>query len=248
MPHNYFSFQGQVMLADNAAANSDPRLLGNVATLELSLNAETIDHYESQTGRRSLDLQMVKTLSAEISLTLEEWTPDNLAFALWGSRADVTAGSVSGETVGGASPSTGVPYQLDNMNVSNVVLTDSAGTPATLAEGTHYTLDARFGRITFLDLAGLTTPIQAAYSYAGRIDVALFTQPMKEYRLLFHGVDTLQGDRPVRVELYRTSFNPIQGLPLINEEIGQMEMSGALLADLSRPSTDALGQYGVIQW
>lgn len=245
---NYFSFQGQVMLADNSAPSPQPRLLGNVARLEISLNAETIEHYESQTGRRSLDLRMLKTLGAEISLTLEEWTPENLAFALWGDRIDVAAGSVSGETVGGASPSTGVPYQLEHMNVSNLVLTDSAATPTTLVEGTHYTADPRFGRVTFLDLTGLTPPIQAAYDHAARVDVAMFTRPMKEYRLLFHGVDTLQGDRPVRVELYRTSFNPIQGLALIHEEIGQLELSGALLADLSRPATGPLGQYGVIQW
>jgi len=248
MAHNYFSFQGQVFLADNGAAAKAPRLLGNVANLNISLTTETVDHYESQTGRRSLDLQFVKQLSAEIQLTLEEWTPENLAFALWGQHADVASGSVSGETVGGAAPQTGVPYFLEHMNVSSVALTDSAGSPATLVEGTHYEIDERFGRITFLDLSGFTLPIQAAYSYSARVDVSIFTQPLKEYTLYFNGVDTLQGDRPVRVELYRTSFNPITGLPLINEELGQMEMSGALLADLSKPSTGGLGQYGVIQW
>ncbi len=245
---NYFSFQGQVLLADNSLPNKDPRLLGNLANLELSLSTEAMEHYESQTGKRSLDLKAIKKLGAEIKLTLEEWTKENMAFALWGSVIDVATGTASGEVVGGASPSVGVPYLLEGMNISALVLTDSAGTPTTLVQGTHYDVDERFGRVTFIDLTGLTLPIQGAYSFVARTDVAIFTQPLKEYTMYFNGVDTLQGDRPVRVELFRTSFDPISTLPLINDDVAQMEMSGALLADLSKPANGPIGQYGVIQW
>ena len=53
----------------------------------------------------------------------------------------------------------------DSPKVSSLVVVDSAGTPATLTAGTHYTADLDFGALQFLDTTGFTAPFKAAYSY-----------------------------------------------------------------------------------
>ena len=81
--NQYASYQGRVYLA-NRDANGNPidaRTPGNVADLKISLKMDTIDHYESSSGQRALDHRLTKSKNASISLTLEEFTAENLALA-----------------------------------------------------------------------------------------------------------------------------------------------------------------------
>ena len=72
----YASFQGRVYLGERNV-NGEPinvRTPGNVADLSLSLKTDVIEHYESQTGQRAVDLRLVKQKSATVALTIEEFT------------------------------------------------------------------------------------------------------------------------------------------------------------------------------
>ena len=79
----YASFQGRVYLGRRDAAGNpiEVRSPGNVAELKLSLKTDVLEHFESQTGQRTLDHRMVKQKSATIMLTIEEFTKENLALA-----------------------------------------------------------------------------------------------------------------------------------------------------------------------
>ena len=71
----YASFQGRVYLGERNT-NGEPinvRSPGNVADLSLSLKTDVIEHYESQTGQRAVDLRLVKQKSATVALTIEEF-------------------------------------------------------------------------------------------------------------------------------------------------------------------------------
>ena len=72
----YASFQGRVFLGkrDESGLPIEVRSPGNVAELKLSLKTDVLEHYESQTGQRSLDHRMVKQKSATVNLTIEEFT------------------------------------------------------------------------------------------------------------------------------------------------------------------------------
>lgn len=77
----YASFQGRVYLGERNI-NGEPinvRSPGNVADLSLSLKTDVIEHYESQTGQRAVDLRLVKQKSATVALTIEEFTKENCA-------------------------------------------------------------------------------------------------------------------------------------------------------------------------
>lgn len=245
---NYSSFQGRVYLGKRDV-NGNPievRSPGNVADLKISLKTDVLEHYESQSGQRSLDHRMVKQKSATVNLTIEEFTKENLALALYGTAVTGTTGTVTAETVGGAAPTIGDRYFLAHPKVSSLVVTDSMGTPATLVSGTNYTPDLDFGAITFLDVTSFTAPFKAAYSYGARTDVGIFTQPLPERFLRLEGVNTAASNSRVLVELYRVAFDPLKDISFISEDYNKFDLEGSLLADSTKAYDAVLGQFGRI--
>lgn len=245
----YASFQGRVYLAERDADGNpvQPRLIGNVAKLQIALKTDVIEHHESMTGQRSMDLRLIKQKSASVTLTVEEFNRENLALALYGNVVTGTSGSVTGETVGGAAPTVSERVFLAHPKVSALVLTDSAVTPAQLTAGIHYTADTDFGAVQFLDLTGLTLPIRAAYTYGAVDAVGMFTQPLPERFLRFEGVNTAFSNEKWLVTLYRVAFDPLKNLDVIGDDINQFELEGSLLADMARPADANLGQFGDLQ-
>ncbi len=92
----YASFQGRVYLGkrDVNGLPLEVRSPGNVAELKLSLKTEILEHFESQSGQRSLDHRMIKQKSATVNLTLEEFTQENLALALYGNHVTGSIGTL----------------------------------------------------------------------------------------------------------------------------------------------------------
>lgn len=244
----YASFQGRVYLGkrDINGLPIEVRSPGNVADLKLSLKTEVLEHYESQSGQRSLDHRMVKSKSATINLAIEEFTKENLALALYGTHVATTGGTVTDEPVGGATPVVGDRYFLAHPKVSTLVVKDSAGTPATLTLGTHYTADTDFGALQFLDTTGLTAPFKASYAFGDVSEIGIFTQPLPERYLRLEGLNTAQGNAKVLVELYRVAFDPLKELALISNEYNKFDLEGSLLADSTKPYDAVLGQFGRI--
>ncbi len=244
----YASFQGRVYLGKRDT-NGEPievRSPGNVAELKLSLKTDVLEHYESQTGQRTLDHRMVKQKSATVKLTIEEFTKENLALALYGNFVTGAAGTVTGEPLGGAAPVIGDRYFLAHPKVSTLVVTDSAATPATLALGTNYTAETDFGAIQFLEVTGFTAPFKASYGFGVTTEIGIFTQPLPERYLRLEGLNTAQGNAKVLVELYRVAFDPLKEISFISDDYNKFEMEGSLLADATKPFDAALGQFGRI--
>jgi len=244
----YASFQGRVFLGkrDESGLPIEVRSPGNVAELKLSLKTDVLEHYESQTGQRSLDHRMVKQKSATVNLTIEEFTKENLALALYGNHVVGTSGTVTAEPVGGATPIVGDRYFLAHPKVSSLVVVDSAATPATLALGTNYTADTDFGALQFLEITGFTPPFKASYAYGVATEIGIFTQALPERFLRLEGVNTAQGNAKVLVELYRVAFDPLKEISFISDEYNKFELEGSLLADTTKPYDAALGQFGRI--
>lgn len=244
----YASFQGRVYLAERDAFGNpiNTRMPGNVASLTISLDTDVIEHFESMSGQRAVDLLLVKQKKANVSLVIEEFTEENLALALYGSAIFSAGGTVTAETVGGASPVVGERYFLAHQKISNLTLQDSASSPTTLTDGVHYTVDLDFGAVVFLDLTGLTPPFKANYSYGAVDEVSIFTQPIPERYLRFEGVNTATGNTKTLVELYRVAFSPAKQIDFITDDLAKFELEGSLLADPTKPYNATLGQFGRI--
>lgn len=239
----YFSGQGRVFIGarDN---NGNPQglvFVGNVPDLKVSLSVETLEHQESQSGQRLTDLQLIKTKKGEFACTLEELIQSNLELALYGSTTAVTAGTVTDETVI-ATAELGKLYLFGKQNVSSVVVKAGAST----VPDTQYTLNAKHGSIMFTDLTGVTGAITASYTYGAANVTAMFTQPLPERWVRFEGLNTADGNKEVVIDLYRVAINPAKDLSVIGTDLMKFELSGQVLADLTKAIDGALGQFGRI--
>lgn len=95
----YYSGQGVVLIGERGADGKAAGLIpvGNVSDLKISVATSVIEHKESQTGQRGIDLRLTTETKATLSATLENFTADNLALALRGSRTQKLAGAVTNE-------------------------------------------------------------------------------------------------------------------------------------------------------
>ena len=242
----YASFQGRVYLGkrDALGAPIEVRSPGNVAELKLALKTDVLEHYESQTGQRSLDQRMIKQKSATVNLTIEEFTKENLALALYGNYVVGTNGTVTDEPVGGAAPTIGDRYFVAHPKISALIVKDS--TAKTLVLGTDYTADLDFGALQFLNLTGYTAPFKASYAFGGATEIGIFTQPLPERFLRLEGLNTAQANAKVLVELYRVAFDPLKEISFISDDFNKFQLDGSLLADSTKPIDATLGQFGRI--
>jgi hypothetical protein len=184
---------------------------------------------------------MIKQKSATVTLTIEEFTKDNLALALYGNYTAGATGTVTDEPLP-AGLVVGDRYALAHPKVSALVVKDDAS--ATLTLGTHYTADTDFGAIQILNLASFVPPFKASYSYGAVTEIGIFTQPLPERFLRLEGLNTAQGNAKTLVELYRIAFDPLKEISFISDEYNRFELEGSLLADPGKPVDAVLGQFG----
>ena len=135
---------------------------------------------------------------------------------------------------------------LANTNLTSFTsLVDSAGSPLTLTQGTHYTVDLSGGMVTILAIPG-TQPYKASYVHATKDVVPMFEANQEERFLRFSGLNTANANKGAVVELYRVVFDPVSNFDLITDELGQYELTGSVLYDETRDLDATLGGFGRI--
>ena len=243
----YFSGQGRVFIGKrDLNGNADGlQFVGNVPELRVSPSVETIEHQEAQTGQRLTDLQILRSVSAEFTCVLEELLPVNLALALYGNALTVAPGTVANERL--PNPlKPGHLYPLAKQNVSAVVVRDSSPTPRVLPAA-QYSLNAKHGSLSINDTTAggpFVQPFTVDYAYGAAQSTAMFTQPLPERWVRFEGLNTANSNREVVIDLYRVSISPTRELSLIGDELMRFELTGRVLADLTKPADGAMGQFG----
>lgn len=123
----YFSGQGVVLIGARDAAGNPAGLVpvGNVSGLKISVATSVIEHKESKTGARAIDLRMTTETKASLSMTVEHFDSTGLALALRGSSTEKASASVVAEAVKGY---WGKITPLTNMGVSAVAVKRGATT------------------------------------------------------------------------------------------------------------------------
>jgi hypothetical protein len=243
-----FSFQGKVHIGTRLTGGKPGRLtwVGDAPKCDVSLQTEAEDQKESYSGNRLTSARLQKGNTASVALTLNWANLKNLALGLYGTEIDVASGSVTAEVL----PTgilAGEYIALNHGGVSSVVVKDSAGTPATLTPGTHYTVDsANGGVLKFVNVASFTQPFKADYAYTASADVTMFTSAPPERYLFLDGINTVDGS-PVRVRLYKVRFDPSSSIPFINDGFGQLELNGSVLYDAEAAADANLGGFGKIE-
>jgi hypothetical protein len=248
MANYYYSGQGSLYVGTRNPTTGRPEGLvavGNVPTLEISIEVEKFEHKESETGNRTVDLTIIQEQNATFNLVIESFSTRNLALAFFGTESEVTGAAVASEAqtlYQPADASDTDPYKtpLDHINLNEAipaVLVDSL--LAAMTEGVDYEVDYKNGSIWPLAAwsgAALPDVIDIGYTHLGYPQMSAFTQTTIERYLRFEGINTVNDDAVV-IDLFRAEFDPAQAFPLINDEVGQLTLNGTILQDVLNVST-----------
>lgn len=241
----YFSFQGKVYLGTRQS-NGKPGVLtwvNDSALCEVQLESTIEEKTESYSGNRMVAARMSKGKKANITLQLETLAVSGLALGLYSSVITIAPGTVTAEPFP-ALVAVGDTVMLDKPGVTNLVVSDSTATPKTLVLDTDYRIDSPGnGLVKMLSLGTYTQPFKAAYSYAGGVNLAMFTQPVPERYLVLDGINTVTNER-VRTSLFRVQFDPTDSIPLINDSFAKLTLKGSVLYDAVNANNANLGGFG----
>lgn len=240
----YFSGQGVVLLGDRdpvTGKGSNFIPVGNVSDLKVSVATSVVEHKESQSGARGIDLRLTTEVKANLSMVMESFNAVNLGIALRGAATTTVAGTVTAEA---AKFATGMVHPLSRLGVTNVVVKKGvttlveyvAGT-ATAADGQwDYKLNAAAGSLMYA-----TTPKTALlvtgdglaidFDYAAQKTVDALTEAASEKYVRFEGLNTADDNKAVVVEAFRFLTDPLKELSLISDTVQKFTLDGTILMD-----------------
>jgi hypothetical protein len=158
--------RGRVYFAPFVAGTETPtgrRYLGNTPEFNISVETETLDHYNSDEGVREVDLSVPVQTDRTATLMTDNVSKENLALFFLGSTSALSQASGSNIASDYDNAQQGLTYQLGksatnptgDRNVTTVVVRNDAGSPVTYVLNTDYTLDAARGQITVVEGGGI---------------------------------------------------------------------------------------------
>ena len=244
---NDVSFQGQIYVGIRTPVTGVPGPLwwvANCPKAELAPKVERRIKRESWSGFREISKSRIKTRDAELTMTLEDINVNNVKIGLLGKNVTTAGGAITAE----AFPTVAVKdvVKLKYPNATSIVITDSAGSPATLVLGTDYkVLDPKAGLIEILSLGAYTQPFKAAYTAAAvPVITGMEADDATEYYIYCALINTEPStDQPIGIEIYRTAFDPTALLALINEDQGSFDVKATVLRDPVRALSNETGGY-----
>lgn len=242
----YLFGQGKVYSRPWNTPGGKWRWWGDVSALTLAGAQEKVEHRESFSGNNALARSFSRSKSLNAQLTIHQFDKVSLAQDLHGTVTEVATGAITGESLG--TVDAGDIIMLDRPGVSDLVITDSTGSPATI-DGSHYVADGRFGSIEFLSLPtspAPTMPLKAAYTAAAYSQVAFLNAVPPFIQLRYEGINLAEAGKPIIVELYKLETAVLQELALIQSgnTVAGIPKTAGVLIDTSKPSAGALGQFG----
>ena len=249
---DYFSGQGKLYFATRNVSGGPNafRWIGDAADVNFSAEEDVLEAKENYSGNRLTVVRITRETKMAFKASLRQIDTENLKLLLLGDTVAQASGSVTDEVI---TPATGTlavgnVFILASQDVSSVVVKDSTGTPKTLTAGTNYTLNAKTGSIEILDVTtggAFVLPLTASYTKAAISRVKMFTQTSSEYWVRFEGINTaVSGGPKVVLDMYRVRLSPVSDFGLINDDLGNFELSGSALADATKTAAGDYGQFG----
>lgn len=242
----YWSLQGKCYIATRQT-NGDAgpfRYMNDVSELSFSMAVDIFEKQEHTTGQRLIAARLSRQKSATMRAVMDVPTKENIALAVQGAAGTIAAGTVTNETLPSALV-VGDIVKTQKPKISSVVVKDSAGSPATLVANTDYRiLDAEAGMIEILGLGSYTQPFKVDYANALVDNIPMFTTGLVERWFRFIGVDTADANKKKMIDFYRVSFDPVETMALITEEVNTLPLNGGILYDATKAADTVLGQFG----
>lgn len=205
--------------------------VGNCSAVTLSpqTNAITLaDHTQPGGGERN---RVDRITGVELAYTFHDFSPENFARALRGTLTKTVAGEIEDEPVvaypGGVTPLRHI--------AAEIIAVEGAGGGDGYDEGVDFEL-LNGALVIPLDSA-IPPPvngqpnIRVSYAHAAQSTVQALVNPVKQYEMLFLGLNEAQSGKAVRIHAFKVSGGVIAQLALIGDEHGAGEVTGALQSD-----------------
>lgn len=222
---------------DTAGAMTQWRDLGEVSKLELTTSVDTIDKKSSRTGSRGLVARVVTGSAAELSMTMDEWDPENVAMALLGVTAafSQTTGTATDQAISGT---TKKGYGLSTGKLKIVVTAVKVGA-TTLVLGTDYSVDSDAGIINILPGAGVAVPDGSSITWSGShptitsVQAQALAQGIIQGSLRFVSAADAYGPRWM-IDVWKVQITPDGAVSLLAEQYGELNVKGSVLQDSTK--------------
>lgn len=213
------------------------RHLGNVTRFELTPTVETLEKQSSMEGARGTLKEVVTKTTMEVGLTLDEFDPENLALALFGSVSaySQSSGTATDTSLGTSNSKKG--YWLDTGKKKITVTAVKVGA-TTYTLNTDYTVDSETGMIyitpnsTIVD--GSTVLWSGSYAAITSTQIQALADAKIECALQFRSASDATGPRFL-CDVWKASIQPDGALSMLTEQFGEITLKGKVLADTSKP-------------
>lgn len=234
---------GKVYLREYGVAEA-MREVGNVTALNFAVTEDIKELKDyTQTGGGTYN-EVRRVDSVESSMSISDFSPENLALAVFGSSSSELSGTETDETI--------TAYKGGFNKLSKVLDTISTVNSAASAGGTEYVLgtdyEIRNGGLFFLSGASITDgdTVYVTYTTSTANIVQALVNSAKEYEIVFDGLNDARSGKAVTVKVHRQKMGATSGLDLIGDDFGSLELSGKVLKDTTITTT-GLSQYFTVQ-
>lgn len=249
---DYLYLHGEAWIGDRSAAGAVATFISlpEIDELTLALSTENVTHTSKRASMRVKDLDVAVMTSITGTIKFATATADMLKQALFGVKAAVGAGTITAVSLGTAlAVGDWVKITGDYRDITLTFIKDSAGSPATLVNGTDYEIDLAAGMVKILNLGSYTQPFKITGTSGAGTGVGFFNERKGEKWLRFKGINVADGDNSVTMDLYKIQIKPTKALQLLasGNEPTQFEIEFEALKDTTKSTSATFGQMGDIK-
>lgn len=240
------------------------RDLGNCTAFTVTTDLETLEHFSSRTGLKTLDREVTLSRKLTCGWTLDEWNHENLADLFSGAKSTDTNSAVAGfsewQPIADGDIVPLRHYEVKNsshlraydINAADVTIKTTNASPVTLALNTDYEVNAKEGTFFLLNSSavqtavtnseGLTVTLAAKAGATATINVVdTLTQSSVIGALKFVSENAASSNNRKTEFLFHQITVKAEGeLGMIGDEWGEMQFTGAaeenVLADSVSPT------------
>lgn len=233
----YYVGQGNLYLFERDAAGKriNGRAVGNAPQIQFSGQQQELSHRESRTGLRKKDNKIIWEPEVKCSITVDNFSKENLAWIFGGTASSVNSGTATAEV-----QSYAPIMQLNNFPITNpsAVTARKSGAGADWATNTYSV--SKGGVVTILTdppAAGvaLGNSIEFNYAYSASERVDGMNAPNKEFWVSAEVVNKADNDNLVLLNLFRVKFMANFQFDLIGTDYGTLAVEGEILLDSFQP-------------
>lgn len=234
-PNNVLLGSGKVYLDRYTAAgvpSGNERFLGNCTEFSITPSVEEIEKKSSTDAARRLLRSDVTATSLELSITLDEFTPDNLALALFGEVGTYTQTGAAVTNEVHDDVAQGSYVRLAYRGIS-LVTVEPAGGGTAFALNTDYEIDAVEGRIYIVPGGGIANlaDIQVDYTYATQSKSSVKGGAVSSIRALIRYVSNNPNSPESTAFVWRASIKGSGAVGFLSDNYASFQLSGKLEAD-----------------